>query len=256
MKSRVNDGCSMGLIVAGDAYRFLYWDKDERLYIVVPASLWERGATMTVQEAINYFAQDHETWDFGDDSFGASHRTISRGNFYRIFSHLEAEVKSIVRRQSQTPDEGLLKLGGCPSDLEGATCVEVQGIWEHKPGTSRPATNGLGMIPILPPDETRGGGDKGGTGTAGNVDQNQTGLAGEQNAPPSTGAAGDDAEEEDEMMNEEERLEKSLAIWPEWSWDTHREFYWYAKASRAQNAKDKIDAWAAEVPKTDDGPAS
>jgi hypothetical protein len=260
MKGRRDDGCSMGLVLAGSAYRFFYWDDDERLHAVVPTSLWSGPATLTFAAAMAIFAIDDGPWSLGPLTSGISHMLRSRRNLYRIFSYLETQVASIVaqQRQRQGPGREVLKLGGCPPDLEDATHVSVTGAWDQLRGMSRPATNGLGMTPTLMEYETRGGRDDGGAGPAGSADQNQMGLPGAVSSPPPPGGAGDNDEEgyasdmEDEINDEEERLEKSLEIWPEWARDTHREFYWYAKASRADVANEKINAWAAEIPKPED----
>jgi len=171
----------------------------------------------------------------------------SRRNLYRIFQYIETQVTWIVGQQRQSGRD-FLKLSGCPPDLEDATHVSVTGAWEQLRGPSRPATNGLGITSTLMAYETRGSGGGGSAGPAGNVDQNQPGLPGVSDSPHE--APGDNAEEEemsDEISNEEERLEKGLLDWPEWSRETHRQFYYYAKASRAEQARERIDAWAAEV---------
>lgn len=152
MKSAMTDGCTMGLVVAGTEWRFLYWDgspgKDRRLFMVVKKSLWSRSrgpSSMTWKAVSKDMKLSMDEWNISSD-LEAEERDLSLRNLYRIFTHLERNVQTMLASQQRGQPQ--LSFDGCPPGLEDAFHIEITIVWPNLPGSNLPPTNGISVDTI------------------------------------------------------------------------------------------------------------
>ncbi|KAG7528986.1 hypothetical protein FFLO_05844 [Filobasidium floriforme] len=155
MKALLMDGCTMGLVIAGTEYRFLFWSADpngvQHLYIVVPEEYTVSGKpigkSITFKAAVDNLTKSAEEWDLAEGDTSEQFASVSRRNLFRIFSHLERRTAASDGRTGAFDD--------CPPGLEEAKTVEITGpLWDHMPGSSFPATNGMGVENVDGIDES------------------------------------------------------------------------------------------------------
>lgn len=149
MKAFLMDGCTMGLVIAGPEYRFLFWSVDpngvQRLYMVVPERYRVLGnsKSITFKEAVGDLTESGVEWSLSTTSEQLA--SVSKRNLFRIFSHLERRTAALDQRRTAALDGRTDAFDDCPPGLEQAKHIEITGnLWDHMPGSDLPATNGMG----------------------------------------------------------------------------------------------------------------
>lgn len=131
MKAFLMDGCTMGLVIAGAEYRFLFWSVDpngvQRLYMVVPERYRVSGnsKSITFKQAVDDLTDSGVEWSLSPSETSEQHASLSKRNLFRIFSHLERQTAAMDQRRTAALDGRTgLAFGGCPPDLEQAKRIE------------------------------------------------------------------------------------------------------------------------------------
>lgn len=207
MKAFLMDGCTMGLVIAGTEYRFLFWSVDpngvQRLYMVVPekysVSGKAIGKSITFKQAVDNLTDSGVEWCLSPSETLEKLASVSKRNLFRIFSHLERQTAVMDQRRVAALDgQTGLAFDGCPPDLEKAKRIEITGnLWDHMPGSDLPATNGMGA-----PRNVDGGdpSDAGTNGEADQIDNDDNPEQGTDGATQSDDGLDDMKEETRELM--------------------------------------------------------
>lgn len=100
---------------------------------------------MTWKAVSKDMKQSMDEWNISSD-LEPEDRDMSLRNLYRIFTHLERNVQTMLAFQQEGQPQ--LSFDGCPSNLEDALHIEITDVWPNLPGSNLPPTNGVSVDTI------------------------------------------------------------------------------------------------------------